>query len=394
MRFLVLSLILGGCSSDAIPPSTVDLGFDACVSCVDAGEDLDTQTDAETDLPNPDDGTRYTRFVPLFRFDPYLVGYGFRHVNGVNLRVQLVVSGGPFGFELEKVLSSDSENLPSFEMWSSIPWREGFFLAGTDRGVAEIDSQLEVTSSIEFDIGSKVLHRFGNQAVVLWDRQMSFVESTFLGLSVTKELSLDGADYNTDHVKPYAVGRQLVHEGILYDIAAVDNRKTLVAAWDLNASDSESAYLGASETADVHNTNWSASLENQRIFVSSDSTEIAVFTMSSPPELEQMWDVEHLMLDPTGSFSHTISGDWLILTFRVPGRDDRAYYVLDASANELTCLGKIADGEFNLNGQDQVEFTGVGDEIFVSYGESDIIDNVVNLRSMRRSDFQLDDCSP
>lgn len=387
MRFLVLSLILGGCSSDAIPPSTVDLGFDACVSCVDAGEDEDTQTDAETDLPNPDDGTRYAGFVPLFRFDPYLVGHGFRIVDGIYSRVQLVVSGGPSGFELEKVLTSDSEN-----SWSSIPWREGFILTGTGRGVAEFDSQLEVTSSLEVNIGTKSLHRFGNQAVVFGTEQMSFLESTLLGLSVTKELSLDGADYITDYVKPYAAGRQVVHEGILYDIAAVENRKTLVAAWDLNASDSESAYLGASETADVHNTYWSASLENQRIFVSYDSSEIAVFTMSSPPALEQMWDVEHLMLDPTGSFSHTISGDWLILTFRVPGRDDRAYYVLDASANELTCLGKIADGEFNLNGQDQVGFTGVGDEIFVSYGESDIIDNVVNLRSMRRSDFQLVGC--
>lgn len=387
MRFLVLSLILGGCSSDAIPPSTVDLGFDACVSCVDAGEDEDTQTDAETDLPNPDDGTRYAGFVPLFRFDPYLVGHGFHIVDGIYSRVQLVVSGGPSGFELEKVLTSDSEN-----SWSSIPWREGFILTGTGRGVAEFDSQLEVTSSLEVNIGTKSLHRFGNQAVVFGTEQMSFLESTLLGLSVTKELSLDGADYITDYVKPYAFGRQVVHEGILYDIAAVENRKTLVAAWDLNASDSESAYLGASETADVHNTYWSASLENQRIFVSYDSTEIAVFTMSSPPALEQMWDVEHLMLDPTGSFSHTISGDWLILTFRVPGRDDRAYYVLDASASVLTCLGKIADGEFNLNGQDQVGFTGVGDEIFVSYGESDIIDNVVNLRSMRRSDFQLVDC--
>ncbi|QED28480.1 hypothetical protein FRD01_14815 [Microvenator marinus] len=392
MRFLVLSLILGGCSSDAIPPSTVDLGFDACVSCVDAGDNAETGSDAETDLPNDDEDIRYAGFVPLFRFDPYLVGHGFRIVDGVNSRVQLVVAGGTSGFTLEKVLSSELENSTSLEHLTSIPWREGFILTGTSAGVAEFDGELKLTSNLEVYPGTKSLHRFRNQAVVFGGERIGFVESTLLGLSVSKELSLDSADYLNDYAKSFAFGRQVVHEGILYDIAAVENRKTLVGAWDLNASDSESAYLGASETADVHNTRWSASPENQRIFVSSDSTEIAVFTMSSPPTLEQMWDVEHLMLDPTGSFSHTISGDWLILTFRVPGRDDRAYYVLDASATELTCLGKIADGEFNLNGQDQVEFTGIGDEVFVSYGESDIIDNVVNLRSMRRSDFQLVDC--
>ena len=390
MRYLTLILLsVVGCSSEQPPEPNVDQGID---SSPDAEFDFsknDLDSGPEMD---PSDPNRFYAFAPDHRVGNRLVGVGSWERNESWGYGHMVVSGGPEQFLLEKVLSQEFLSAPVPFRFESIPWKEEQLMVTTPDSVVLFDGDLKMTSELELSVGQLSLHGLGNQAVVFGTEQMSFVESTLLGLSVTKELSLDGADYITDYVKPYAVGRQLVHEGILYDIAAVDNRKTLVAAWDLNASDSESAYLGASETADVHNTNWSASPENQRIFVSSDSVEIAVFTMSSPPKLEMMWDVEHLMLDPTGSFSHTISGDWLILTFRVPGRDDRAYYVLDASASELTCLGKIADGEFNLNGQDPVGFTGIGDEIFVSYGESDIIDNVVNLRSMRRSDFQLVDC--
>lgn len=400
--FLIAVAFACACSDKSNTPGN-NGSCDDCDFGIDVDIDFseDASIDMDTDTPSPSILETLSWISPVGRLDSFVVLHAYRELPiGGLFAVPFVASSvqqeGVETYEFARLLEYENEIDPqkNGSVIRPVIWSTNEVLVYFDhpqRLVSFTAPDFKITGELALQGGVFGIYTYGTRVVIMGEANIWILEKTPLGMRITKELSKEARDYVTPS-PAFTMNKQVVDGHILYDVAAIENGKTVVAAWDLSAQDSQSAYLGHSEVAATNNNRVSVSKENKRIFVSSAGQKLAVFAMESPPRLIGEWDLSPFIQHPDAQLFHTVSGNWILVQLPVPGGREQPSLVLDASQDEPTCLGQLSNGDFNQNGQLETALYGVGDEIFVYAPGRELADPQVPLQAMTRNEFTLMPC--
>ena len=234
------------------------------------------------------------------------------------------------------------------------------------------------------------IYQYGNQVVAFGEENISFLESTLLGLEVTKQIPRDAKplpDLGTRN-------QHVIIGNVIFDVVRTMDEGKVLVAWNLEAEGADDALLGATEKVPDTDVHFSASVEHELIVSSGFSSQsFELFSLQVPPVFRGTFDSAPYLSRDNLDVNHAIFKDWLIMKTKIRGGDDVDYFVLDLTTENLECIGKIQDGEFNRFGEANVQFYGLEDEIMVveTIPFHNILDGIPMV-SMQPEDFVLGPC--
>lgn len=405
MRSLILALMLAtsGCSSDPVEetPSCEDCmdlgGADlADQHTFDEGSDADLGIDVGVDM-TPEEVLSF--FIPRLRLnESQIFGTSFTELseNGGESRVAVIANeiGGRFEYETRLYYTDEEPLVQNASPHSPILWEDRITVLYVTRGrsvITEFSLDFELQpGQVELPETVFGIYKYGNQIIAYGEENISFLERTLLGLEVTKQIP------RTDKPLPDfgTPNQQVVVGSVIFDVVRTMNDGKVLVAWNLDAEGADDALLGVTQEVAGTDAHFSVSVEHELVVSSGSSSEsFELFSLQVPPAFRGTFDSAPYLSRDNLDVNHTIFKDWLIIKTKIRGGDDVDIFVLDLKTENLECLGKIQDGEFNRFGEANVQFYGLENEIMVreNLSENNILDGIP-IVSMQPEDFVLGPC--